>query len=321
MEKAASLSIVLPCYNEEDVLLETHNTIKNLSDKWRSEGLIGSYELIFVNDGSTDKTLQIMMKIIDADPAVVVIDLRKNVGFQGAISAGLFSASKEMVVSIDADLQDDPAKIEDMIRKYYDGYEMVLGVRENRDSDSFLKRITAQYYYKLLELLGVKAVFNHGDFRLLSRSIVEELKKFPERVRYLRSLIFEVESRYACVYYKRAPRKFGKSKFNLSKMFSFAIDGITSFSSAPIRVLSLIGVGMFVFSVAGSLIAIYIKFFLKGYVPGWASLLIVVLFFGGIQNLFLGIMGEYISKLYLEIKQRPLYLIRKTYRRDNDLIQ
>ncbi len=313
-QKPASLSIVFPCYNEEKVVHSTYGVLKKLCESWKNSGLIRGHELVFVNDGSIDSTFEAILELYKKDKSVVFVDLRKNVGFQGAISAGLFSASGDMVVSIDADLQDDPTKIEEMIKKYYEGYEMVLGIRENRESDTLFKKITAQWYYRLLRILGAKAIYNHGDFRLMSRNAVEALKKFPERVRYLRSLIFEVEPRYATVYYKRTSRKLGKSKFNLSKMISFAIDGITSFSSTPIRLVSWAGVSMFLLSIMGLLRVIYVKYFLQGVVPGWTSLAVVVLFFGGIQTLFLGVIGEYIAKLYTETKQRPIYLIRKEYR-------
>lgn len=317
MNKNASLSIVLPCYNEEQVLGTTYNVLKKLCEAWKSNNLIRSYELIFVNDGSTDRTLDIMLDFYNKDSAVVIIDLRKNSGFQNAISAGIFSASGGMVVSIDADLQDDPIKIEEMIKKYYEGYDMVLGIRGNRDSDTFLKRITAEWFYKLLNYMGITSVYNHGDFRLMSRGVVEELKKFPERVRYLRSLILEVEPKYAVVYYKRVMRKLGKSKFNFSKMLSLAIDGITSFSAVPVRLVFVVGISMFFLSIATLFWVVYVKYFLSGIVPGWTSLVIAILFFGGIQNLFLGIIGEYIAKLYTETKQRPIYLIRKEYRHNN----
>lgn len=310
----SSLSIVVPCFNEEEMLPITYARLKELSEKWKRTGVIRSYELVFVNNGSTDSTIRFLTDVYEKDTSVAVIDLRKNCGFQGSVMAGLASASNDVVVSIDADLQDDPAKIEEMMKKYYEGYDMVLGVRESRESDMFLKRSTAQAFYKLLNWIGIKSVYNHADFRLLSRDVVDELKRFPERVRYLRGLIFEVESRYACVYYRRQERKLGKSKFSIFSLLSLAFDGITSFTSVPIRFISTLGFLMFLFSLAGSVFVFYSKYVLSKDVPGWASLSVIILFFGGIQNLALGIIGEYIAKMYLETKQRPLYIVRKEYR-------
>lgn len=314
MNRPASLSVIIPCYNEEEVLPTTYVRLKELCLGWVSNGKISEYELVFVNDGSTDKTMEIMRGFFESDKNVVIVDFRKNFGFQCAISAGLFAAQNEMIVSIDSDLQNDPEKIAEMILKYYEGYEMVLGVRKDRTTDGFFKRITAQFFYWLANFLGIPSVYNHADFRLLSYGVVAELKKFPERARYLRSLIFSVESKYACVYYECRARVLGRSKFNFSKMVSLAIDGITSFSSAPIRLISLFGVMMFLFSIVGLVYAVYVRFFLKAVVPGWASVLVVILFFSGIQSLFMGVIGEYISKLYLETKQRPLYIVRREYR-------
>jgi polyisoprenyl-phosphate glycosyltransferase len=315
MNKKASLSIVVPCYNEEDTLLQSYDILDKLCLKWKNSGLISEYELLFVNDGSSDSTFEILTDLYKSREKITVVDLRKNVGFQGAITAGLFSASGDMVVTIDADLQDDPEKIEEMILKYNDGFEMVLGVREDRSSDSFFKRFFAESYYSLISKIGIKSVYNHADFRLLSRDIVEELKKFPERVRYLRSLIFEIEPRFACVYYSRKARKLGKSKFSFYKSLSLAIDGITSFTSTPIRLLSVLGLFMFSISLIGLVVIIFEKIFWNVGIPGWASLAVITLFFGGIQNFSIGIVGEYVSKIYIENKARPMYLIRKIYKK------
>lgn len=317
MNKKASLSIVIPCFNEEEVVLSSYVELKKMSEKWKNVGLIADYELLFVNNGSTDKTIDILRDIFNKDKKVIVIDLRKNFGFQGSISCGLFSASNEMIVNIDADLQDDPSKIEEMINKYYEGYEMVLGIRNDRKSDTFLKRAVAQAFYKLLDLIGIKSVYNHADFRLLSKEIVEKLKEFPEKVRYLRCLIFEVESKYTCVFYGRRERKSGRSKFSFFSLISFALDGITSFSGIPIRLISLAGLIMFLISIIGGIMVLLAKYVWFTSVSGWAFLAIAVLFFGGIQNLFLGIIGEYVSKIFLETKQRPIYIIRKEYKHNS----
>lgn len=312
--KALPLSVVIPCFNEEETILPSYDILSALCKTWLHEGLITQYELLFVNDGSHDGTLDILISLHTKDPRVTVIDLRKNVGFQGAITAGLFSASGDMVVSIDADLQDDPKQIQEMIVKHYEGYPMVLGVRKDRTADSFFKRLFAQKYYWFLKKLGVTSVHNHADFRLLGRDVIRELAKFPERVRYLRALIFEVEPRYACVYYARTKRKYGTSKFTFLKSLSLAVDGVTSFTDKPIRLVSLIGIFMFFSSFVASAIVLGAKLYWHVAIPGWASLAVIVLFFGGIQNLCLGIIGGYIASIYMESKQRPLYSVRNEYR-------
>jgi polyisoprenyl-phosphate glycosyltransferase len=311
-----TLTIVIPCFNEEETLKHSYAVISDLCRHWVESGLLADYELFFVNDGSRDKSLEILKNIYNKDNHVNFLDLRKNVGFQGAITAGMFESAGDMVVTIDADLQDDPKKIEEMINKHYEGFDMVLGVRQNRDSDTFFKRFFAQSYYNILSRVGVASVYNHADFRLMSRQVVKELQKFPERVRYLRSLIFEVEPNYVCVYYERVSRKFGKSKFTFSKSLSLAIDGITSFTSRPIRFLSVLGIVMFCISVLGGILVLFDKLYWHLGLPGWASLTVIILFFGGIQNLSIGMVGEYVAKIYTENKQRPLYLVRNIYKHD-----
>lgn len=314
MNKPASLSVVVPCYNEEEVLPTTFNRLNELCLSWKTKNLITDFELVFVDDGSKDKTHEVLAECFNKSPQVVLVEFRRNFGFQAALLAGLFAAKNDMIVSIDSDLQDDPTKIEEMITKYYEGNEMVLGIRKDRTTDSFFKRFTAHLFYRFIKYVGAPSVYNHADFRLLSKEIVQELQRFPERVRYLRSLIFSIESKYATVYYDRTARTLGKSKFNFSKMYSLALDGITSFSTAPIRFISLLGVALFFLSLIGLAYTGYVRFFLRGVVPGWASELAVLLFFSGIQNLALGIIGEYLSKTYLETKQRPPYIVRKEYR-------
>ncbi len=311
--KKEILSIVVPCYNESETTESSFRILQQLCNSWKEKTLIADYELLFVNDGSTDDTFDILKKIYNKNKNVSIVNLRKNSGFQAALTAGLFESTGDIVVSIDADLQDDPEKIEEMIQKYHEGFEMVLGIRKDRSTDTFFKRLFAETYYKILRKIGVKSVYNHGDFRLLSRGIIDDLKKFPERVRYLRSLIFEIEPRYACVYYARTKRKFGQSKFTFSKSLSLAIDGVTSFTAQPIRLLSVLGFFMFILSIVCTVIVFFGKFYWHLGIPGWASLALIVLFFGGIQNLSLGVVGEYVSKIYIENKARPLYLVRDIY--------
>ncbi len=315
--KKKSLSIVIPCHNEEEVIFQSYLTIRNLVDGWMDD-IICSYEIVLVNNGSTDKTLPEMLRIYDIDENVVILDLRNNFGYQGSITAGLFNATKEMIVTIDADLQDNPEKIEEMILEHYKGYDLVLGVRNNRDSDGFFKRHTAHYYYKLINKLGVRSVYNHGDFRLMSRSLLGDFKKYNEKNRYIRSLVTLLENKYSCVYYDRVKRKSGKSKFDIKSLLSLAIDGITSFSTLPIKFISFFGFGIFLLSILGMFYILYEKYVNNVSVPGWAFTSMIVMFFGGINSLFLGIVGEYVGKSYVETKQRPIFIIRKEYRRIED---
>jgi polyisoprenyl-phosphate glycosyltransferase len=305
-----SLSIVLPCHNEEEVIKDTYITLKKLIDQWLIS-IISTYEIIMVNNGSTDRTIDAMLRLKKEDKNIKIIDLRRNYGYQGSLTAGLFHSTADVVVSIDADLQDDPEKIAEMIGKYQEGYDMVLGIRTSRSSDSFFKRQSANAYYYLLNKFGVRSVPHHGDFRLLSRSLVEELKSMTEFNRYIRGMVLSLESHYACVYYDRSPRKAGKSKFNFVNLASLALDGITSFSIIPIRIVFAIGCFMFFSSVIGVCYVFYFKFVEGEDVSGWASILTTLLFFGGIQNLSLGIIGEYVAKTYMETKKRPLFTVRR----------
>ena len=312
MNPLASLSIVIPCHNEEEVLHDTYQRLYSLIQEWLKD-TISDYEIVMVNNGSTDNSIVKMQELYETETNIKIVDLRKNHGFQGSITAGLYHAEMDMIVSIDADLQDDPTKIKEMIQKYYEGYELVLGVRDNRKSDAFIKRVTAQMFYRFLNSIGIKSVYNHADYRLISRNLLEDFKKFNERNRYIRGMIFELESRYACVYYQRTKRAKGRSKFNLFSLFSLALDGITSFSNWPIRLVFFIGLMMFFLSFLGIVYALLSKFVFGLKVAGWASTFIIILFFSGIQNLLLGLVGEYISKIYTEVKERPLFLVRKLY--------
>lgn len=303
------LSIVVPCHNEEESVLNCYKQLKEII--LNITGL--KYQIVFVNNGSTDNTLKCLLQIKETDSNIKILDLRNNYGYQGSITAGLFNADYEMIISIDADLQDDPTKIKEMVDLYLQGYDMILGVRKNRKSDNFIKRNFAAYFYRLSTLLGVKTLVNHGDFRLLSSSLVNDLKKFPERNRYLRGMIMDLENNYKCVYYDRVKRTFGKSKFNFNSLVKLALDGITSFSVVPVRLIFFIGLFMFISSII--IFSIFSIMYFSGVIEikGWFSTIIILLFFGGIQNISIGILGEYISKVYLETKSRPIFLIRKIY--------
>ena len=307
-----TISIVLPCHNEQEVIF---NSWSELSVILKSivDVTISDYELIMVNNGSTDETLKIMLEIQKKDSKVKVVDLRNNFGYQGSITAGLSYASNDMIVTIDADLQDDPLKIKEMIQKYYDGFELVLGVRSSRKTDSYLKRNTANIYYRLSKLLGIKTIPHHGDFRLMSRKLLIDFNRYKESNRYIRGLILTLENKYALVEYSRRKRLAGSTKFRPIKMLELALDGITSFSTAPIKLITLLGFFMFLLSLASILFISYQKFFSGVEVPGWTFIALTVSLFGGLNSLFIGIIGEYIGKSYVEVKNRPVFITRKTY--------
>ena len=307
-----TISIVLPCHNEQEVIF---NSWSELSVILKSivDVTISDYELIMVNNGSTDETLKIMLEIQKKDSKVKVVDLRNNFGYQGSITAGLSYASNDMIVTIDADLQDDPLKIKEMIQKYYDGFELVLGVRSSRKTDSYLKRNTANIYYRLSKLLGIKTIPHHGDFRLMSRKLLIDFNRYKESNRYIRGLILTLENKYALVEYSRRKRLAGSTKFKPIKMLELALDGITSFSTTPIKFITLLGFFMFLLSLASILFISYQKFFSGTEVPGWTFIALTVSLFGGLNSLFIGIIGEYIGKSYVEVKNRPVFITRKTY--------
>lgn len=307
-----SLSIVIPCHNEEEVLNSSYERLKGILDPLVAQK-IASYELIFVNNGSTDNTMKKMLALYEKDKNVVIVDLRNNFGYQGSITAGLHHACNDMIVTIDADLQDDPNKIEEMVDKHYEGYDLVLGVRESRESDSFFKRTSAGAFYKLMSLLGVNSVKNHGDFRLMSKGLLNDFKQYNERNRYIRGIILSLESHYAIVQYPRSPREAGETKFNFKRLIGLAFDGITSFSIAPIRMIVFLGLLLFSVSLIGIFYILYLKLFAGIAVEGWAFIALSISLFGGLNSLFIGVIGEYIGKSYIESKQRPNFCVRAYY--------
>lgn len=316
MRKIGLFSVVVPCHNEEEVLTTTHTRLSNVMSHLLAQKLISDYELIYVDNGSTDGTLQKLKTIYSSDPHVRIIVLRRNFYFQGSLSAGLYHAKGDAVVTIDADLQDPPEKIEEMINYFEQGYDLVLGVRKDRGVDSFFKRFFSESYYKILKLMGVNIVYNHGDFRLISKSLLMEFNLLPERNRLIRAMILQLESKYATVYYKREPRTLGKTKFDMRSLLSLSLDGIVSFTYVPLRFASITGIISSFFAVIMSFWVLYIKFFSDKIVPGWASILLPILAIGGLQLFAVGIIGEYIGRLYIEVKQRPLFLVREEYKHD-----
>lgn len=307
------LTIVVPCYNEEEVLPETVFQLTNVLQTLISDKLIATTSsVLFVDDGSKDATWTLIERFHASSPFMTGLKLAKNAGHQSALLAGLMKAKtySDCVVSIDADLQDDTNVIREFIVKFHEGYDIVYGIRQDRSADTFFKRATAQGFYKLMTSLGVKIHYNHADFRLMSKRTLENLEKFQEVNLFLRGMVPLLGFPSTQVYYDRKERFAGESKYPLRKMLAFAFDGITSFSVTPIRFVTLMGFLLFALSVVAGLYAIVGKV-LGANVTGWTSLILSVWFIGGVQLLALGLIGEYIGKIYKEVKQRPLFVIEK----------
>ncbi len=307
------LSIVVPCYNEEPVLQETTVRLSAVLDSLVKKRKISSDSFIlYVNDGSRDKTWTLIASLHVRNPYVKGLNLAGNVGHQNALMAGLMTAKgyADVLVSIDADLQDDVSVIEEMVDQYKEGYDIVYGVRSSRDSDTFFKKNTALAFYKLMSWLGVKSVYNHADCRLMSRRAVEQLGNYKERNLFLRGIVPLIGYETTSVYYRRSERFAGESKYPLSKMFNFAIDGITSFSVRPLRLIATFGFLFLLCSLVAVVYTLYV-YFNGETVAGWASLMLSVWFLGSLILIAIGITGEYIGKIYLEVKERPRYNIEK----------
>ena len=314
MQRQVKAYIVLPCYNEEEVLPETLRRLLILFGNMRSEGLITkSSRIVFVDDGSKDNTWSLISGFQEEHEEVIGIKLAHNAGHQNALYGGLMTIKDmcDCAISIDADLQDDIGVIPQKIRKFRDeGCEVVYGVRNKRDTDTFFKRTTAVAFYKLMKFMGVDVVFNHADYRLMGKKALEALSEFEERNLFLRGIVPLIGYKSDNVYYDRNERFAGKSKYPLKKMLSFAFDGITSFSINPIRLISTIGTASCIFAFAMAVYAIIQKF--AGHTDaGWASLMCSIWFIGGLQLLGIGLIGEYIGKMYKEVKRRPRYIIEK----------
>jgi len=306
------LGIVVPCYNEEEILDYTINELQILLEIMVEDKLIApSSGVCFVNDGSTDRTQDIIDYICEHDKRFSCIKLAGNYGHQKALLAGMYNSDADMIVTIDADLQDDSNAIIEMVKKFNEGYEIVYGVRDKRNSDTLFKKYTALIFYKIMQKLGVNIIYNHADFRLMSRNAVERLKEFKERMIFLRALVPLLGLKSTEVYYDRTERLAGESKYTLSKMISFAWEGVTSFSAFPLRLITL--TGLFIFTISLLLLIYALISYLTGNViRGWTSLMFTCSFFNGIIIFSIGIIGEYISKMFMEIKGRPLYQIEKT---------
>lgn len=307
-----ALSIVVPCYNEEAVLPATAQRLGGLIENLRGREILSPESRIyFVDDGSKDGTWASIERLSHQWPAVHGIKLSRNRGHQQALLAGLLTVPGEVVISIDADLQDDITAIEAMLAAYVDNHDIVFGVRRRREVDTPFKRFTAEGYYHLLRLMRVEVIFNHADFRLMSRRAIEALGEYHEVNLFLRGIIPQLGFRATTVFYDRAERMAGESKYPLRKMLSLAWEGITSFSTLPLRMITAVGGLVSLGSFMVTLWVLWVHFFTDQGVPGWASTALPIYFLGGIQLLSLGIIGEYLAKMYTEIKARPRYIIDK----------
>jgi glycosyltransferase involved in cell wall biosynthesis len=307
------LAIVVPCYKEELVLHETTSRLTQVLDDLVKDDLIATNSyILYVNDGSTDNTWNIISELHEANKYVNGVNLAGNVGHQNALVAGLSSAVEncDMAISIDADLQDDVNAIREMVVKYYEGCDIVYGVRQSRQTDTWFKRTTALGFYSLMKSMGVKSVYNHADYRLMSQRALRQLLRYRERNLFLRGMVPTIGYKTDCVYYDRAERFAGESKYPLKKMISFAFDGITSFSVKPVHMVLYFGI---VFLIVAFSIFCFVMYslFRGNTVPGWTSLMLSVWFCSGCILLGLGIVGEYVGKIYVEVKDRPRFNIER----------
>lgn len=307
------LYLVIPCYNEEEVLPETSKRLLEKYESLISAGEISlQSKICFVNDGSKDRTWEIIEKLHEENPVFCGIKLSRNKGHQNALMAGLMTVKDECdaAISLDADLQDDINAIDEMVKKYKEGYEVVYGVRSSRKKDTAFKRATAQGFYKVMKSMGVEIIYNHADYRLMSRNALEGLAEFEEVNLFLRGIVPLVGYKSTTVEYERGERFAGESKYPLKKMLSFAFEGITSMSVKPIRMICALGVFVFLVSI-GLLIYSLVRHFMGQTVAGWTSIVVSIWALGGLQLLAIGVIGEYIGKVYLETKKRPRYIIEK----------
>lgn len=308
------LAIVVPCYNEEPVLKIASEALRKvLQDLIDKEKIDKDSFILFVNDGSKDRTWELIEEEHQLYPDKVRgVKLAGNVGHQFALTAGLITAKDmcDVTVSIDADLQDDVNVIEEMIDKFHEGKDIVYGVRKERKTDTFFKRVTAQGFYKVMHLMGVKTVYNHADFRLMSKRAVEQFSQYGETNLFLRGMIPLIGYETDVVYYDRLERVAGESKYPLKKMLALAFNGISSFSIKPISMVMGLGIFIIICSILAAVYAL-ISYFCGNVVPGWTSLILSIWFLGGLQLLAIGLVGQYIGKIYMEVKHRPRYNIEK----------
>lgn len=319
MKAIPKLIIIVPCYNEEDVLPSSSKLLSDELELLMTKNKITTEsKILFVNNNSTDSTWDIIKDLADSDGRFIGMSQSRNRGHQSSLLAGLMEAKEmgDITITIDCDGQDDISVMEDMVDKYMDGCEIVYGVRSQRKTDTFFKRVTAEGFYKLLNAMGVETIFNHADYRLVSKRVLDELEEFKEVNLFLRGMFPLVGFPSDCVYYERHERMAGKSHYPLADMLGLAIEGITSLSVKPLRLITTLGIVIACISFFGCIWAL-IAGVLGTNAPGWASMTAIICFVGGIQLVGIGILGEYIGKIYLEVKHRPRYIIsERTW--DND---
>lgn len=309
-----TLALVVPCYNEEAVLHDTTAKLSEVLNAMETDGSISSGKIIYVDDGSRDATWQIIKQLSAESNRIIGLKLAHNVGHQNALWAGLEAAAEmkfKATVSIDADLQDDIHVIADMVKRFAEGDDVVFGVRRERKTDTFFKRFTAQCFYRTMSWMGGEIIYNHADFRLMSLRALQALISHPERNLFLRGMVKSIGFPSSCIYYDRKERLAGESKYPLKKMLNFAFDGITSFSVKPLRLISSLGISCMLVSAAFIVYGLY-RYITHSVIEGWTSLMLSLWFIGGAILTSLGIIGEYIGKIYCEVKRRPRYFIEET---------
>lgn len=309
-----TLALVVPCYNEEAVLHDTTAKLCEVLNAMETDGSISSGKIIYVDDGSRDATWQIIKQLSAESNRIIGLKLAHNVGHQNALWAGLEAAAEmkfKATVSIDADLQDDIHVIADMVKRFAEGDDVVFGVRRERKTDTFFKRFTAQSFYRTMSWMGGEIIYNHADFRLMSLRALQALISHPERNLFLRGMVKSIGFPSSCIYYDRKERLAGESKYPLKKMLNFAFDGITSFSVKPLRLISSLGISCMLVSAAFIVYGLY-RYITHSVIEGWTSLMLSLWFIGGAILTSLGIIGEYIGKIYCEVKRRPRYFIEET---------
>jgi glycosyltransferase involved in cell wall biosynthesis len=313
-----TITFVIPCYNEDEVLPVTIQILDDYARELAKKGLIHErFTMLLVDDGSTDRTWHVIKSLANTYGCCIKgIKLSRNFGHQAALISGLHSVTTDVAISIDADLQDDISVVEHMVQSFISGNEIVYGVRKSREVDSFFKKFTALAYYRLLKFFGVNIVYNHADFRLMSRKALSVLDDFRETNLFLRGIVPLIGFKTAAVEYGRKARTIGTTKYSLSKMLRLAFDGITAFSSVPLKMISWTGAIISLISIVIGLWAIYLKIFSEKIVPGWASTVVPMYFLGGVQLFSLGVIGIYLSRIYDEVKKRPRYVVEEEYEHD-----
>ena len=321
MQSPQALYIIVPCSCEEEVLPITADTLREKISSLKTQGLVsGESRVVFVNDGSSDRTWEIISQLHQNEPELFSgIDLSRNFGHQNAVLAGLMTVRElcDMAITMDADLQDDVDAVDEMVKCFYEGNQVVYGVRSARKTDTFFKRFTAESFYKFMKAMGTDVVYNHADFRLMSARVINELAQYQEVNLFLRGLVPLIGFKSCNVYYERKTRAAGESKYPLGKMLSFAVNGITSFSTKPLKLITSIGFFMFIISLAAFIWAFVVKIIGHSEL-GWSSTMCSIWLIGGLQLLCLGIIGEYVGKIYSEVKHRPRFTVAEFLNKSDD---